>query len=210
MPTSLKTPVERTSYALGLDVGSSLRRLPVALNLDAFVQGFRDINEDRQPQLSREEFAAVMGEFKQHLQEQGQKVQGEAGGKNQAASDDFLAGNKVRPGVMTTDSGLQYEIVAKGVGTSPSTTDVVTVHYTGTLIDGTVFDSSVERGEPVKFPVDGVIPGWTEALQLMKVGAKYRLFIPPALAYGERGAGQDIGPNQALVFDVELLSIEPA
>jgi len=122
---------------------------------------------------------------------------------------EYLAGNAKREGVVTLDSGLQYEILTEGKGEKPAAEDSVTVHYKGTLIDGIVFDSSIARGEPAVFPVNRVIPGWVEALQLMPVGSKWRLFIPPELAYGERGAGADIGPNATLIFDVELLKINP-
>ena len=127
---------------------------------------------------------------------------------NSEAGKTFLAENAKREEIITTSSGLQYEVLVKGEGDSPKVTDEVTVHYHGTLIDGTVFDSSVERGQPATFPVNGVIPGWVEALQLMKPGAKYKLFIPSDLAYGERGAGQMIGPNSTLVFEVELISVK--
>ena len=128
--------------------------------------------------------------------------------ENQAAGKEFLLENAKRDGVFTTVSGLQYEVLAQGSGASPKATDEVTVHYHGTLTDGRVFDSSVERGQPATFPVNGVIPGWIEALQLMNVGSKYKLFIPSDLAYGERGAGQMIGPNSTLIFEVELISIK--
>lgn len=128
--------------------------------------------------------------------------------ENQAAGKEFLLENAKRDGVVTTTSGLQYEVLAQGSGASPKATDEVTVHYHGTLTDGRVFDSSVERGQPATFPVNGVIPGWIEALQLMNVGSKYKLFIPSDLAYGERGAGQMIGPNSTLIFEVELISIK--
>ncbi len=128
--------------------------------------------------------------------------------ENQTAGKEFLLENAKRDGVVTTASGLQYEVLAQGSGASPKATDEVTVHYHGTLTDGRVFDSSVERGQPATFPVNGVIPGWIEALQLMNVGSKYKLFIPSDLAYGERGAGQMIGPNSTLIFEVELISIK--
>jgi len=132
----------------------------------------------------------------------------EMGEKNLKEGEAFLQENAKREGVVALPSGLQYEVIEEGTGKSPKPGDEVTVHYRGTLVDGTVFDSSYERGEPVTFPVEGVIPGWTEALQLMKEGAKWKLFIPPSLAYGERGAGQVIGPNATLLFEVELISVQ--
>ena len=210
MLTELKTAADRTSYALGLDVGLSLGRLPLELNVEAFIQGFRDITSGQKPQLSREEFAKIMETFQEQLREKAQAQQGGQADKNRTEGEQFLAANKVRPGVITTASGLQYEVLSAGTGATPKGSDVVTVHYTGTLVGGTVFDSSVHRGEPARFPLDGVIPGWTEALQLMKVGAKHRVYIPAELGYGDRGAGDAIGPNCALIFDVELLGVEKA
>lgn len=205
--TELKTPAQRLSYALGLDVGASISRLPVRLDTALFVRGFEDMAANRQPLLSPEEFRQVMQEFQAFMQKESAKAQEASSGQNQEEGREFLAGNKVRPGVITTASGLQYEVLTEGTGAKPAAADHVTVHYTGTLIDGTEFDSSVRRGEPAHFPVDGVIPGWTEGLQLMKVGGKYRLYVPSELAYGERGAGQAIGPNSTLIFEVELLGI---
>ena len=204
----LKTPDQRLSYALGIDIAASLSRLPLRLDQGAFVRGFEDVTANRDPLLSPEEFQTVMQEFQATMQQQNAAVVEEAGNQNLSDGREFLASNKTRPGVTTTASGLQYEVLTAGSGATPAETDSVTVHYTGTLIDGTEFDSSVRRGEPASFPVNGVIPGWTEALQLMKVGGKYRLFVPSELAYGPRGAGQAIGPNAALIFEVELLSID--
>jgi FKBP-type peptidyl-prolyl cis-trans isomerase FklB len=153
--------------------------------------------------LSQAEVQQAMMALQQSMS---QKQQGK-GADNKKAGEDFLAQNKTREGVKTLPSGLQYQVLQQGKGKSPAKTDKVTTHYHGTLIDGTVFDSSYERGQPATFPVNGVIAGWTEALQLMQEGAKWRLFIPSDLAYGARGAGDDIGPNAALIFDVELISV---
>ena len=146
--------------------------------------------------------------FQKEMVAKQEQVNKEAGAKNAAAGQKFLADNKTKEGVKTTASGLQYKVMKEGSGATPKTTDTVTVNYRGTLIDGTEFDSSYKRNEPISFPVTGVIPGWTEALQLMKVGSKYQVFIPANLAYGAQGAGQVIGPNSTLIFDVELLGVQ--
>ena len=151
---------------------------------------------------------AAMNALQARKMKEQQAAQTKALEENQAAGAKFLEDNKARDGVVVTESGLQYEVITQGEGESPDENDKVNVHYHGTLPDGTVFDSSIERGEPISFPVNGVIKGWTEALQLMKVGDKWKLFIPSDLAYGARGAGPKIGPNQALVFEVELLGVE--
>ena len=198
---------DRASYIIGLNLGQSLKTQEVPVTMDLIIQGLKDGLGGTNPLLTQEEIQAAMQEFQTQLmtaQQEKMKVAGEA---NMKSSQAFLDENKKKATVKTTASGLQYEVLAPGSGESPKPTDQVTVHYRGTLPDGKVFDSSYDRGEPATFPVNGVIPGWVEALQLMKPGAKYRLVIPPALAYAERGAGGDIGPNQALVFEVELISV---
>ena len=207
-PQSLE---DQASYVIGLNIGRNLKAQEVPANPDIVMKGIRDGLSGAQPAMTDEEMQTAMNTFQQQMMaKQEAKMQAE-GQKNQKAADEFLATNKAKKGVVTTASGLQYEVVKEGTGASPKATDQVTVHYTGTLLDGTKFDSSVDRGQPATFPVNQVIPGWTEALQLMKVGGKYKLYIPPALGYGERGAGGEIGPNALLVFDVELLGIgEPA
>ncbi|MFA4945422.1 MAG: FKBP-type peptidyl-prolyl cis-trans isomerase [Lentisphaeria bacterium] len=208
MSIPLDTAERKTSYCLGLDIGTNLRRLPLKVDFEAFSQGAADIFAGTQPALGREEFQAVMQAFQQTLQQQAAKAHGDQAARNLQEGQAFLAENQGKPDVQVTASGLQYQTLEAGSGIQPSASDEVTVHYTGRLLDSTVFDSSVARGEPATFPLNGVIPGWTEGLQLMQVGGKARFFVPPQLAYGERGAGQAIGPNATLVFDVELLAVK--
>lgn len=208
MSIELNTKDEKISYALGLDIGTSFQRLPVDISLPAVFAAMEDVFGNNKPQLDQDEFQALMSEFQQNMQAEAQKLQGQMADKNLEEGKAFLEANKAADGVTVTDSGLQYVIVEEGNGSKPASTDTVSVHYTGTLIDGTVFDSSVQRGEPATFPLNGVIPGWTEGLQTMAVGGKTRFFIPSDLAYGERGAGEVIGPNSTLIFDVELLDIK--
>lgn len=208
---TLETDEQKYSYALGMDIGRSLEGLPVALQLDYLTAGLRAKLGAGEPLLADEEARTVLQSFMQDLQKARQQESTELAAKNQAEGERFLAENKTKDGVKVTDSGLQYIVLEPGDGPVPGPQDRVKVHYEGRLIDGTVFDSSIERGEPVTFPVDAVIPGWTEALQIMHEGAKLTLFIPPELAYGQRGAGADIGPGETLIFDVELIEvIEPA
>jgi FKBP-type peptidyl-prolyl cis-trans isomerase FklB len=155
-----------------------------------------------------EDMQAVMQSFQQTVMEQQQAKRQQAAGANAEAGEAFLNENKTKEGVKTTESGLQYKVITEGTGATPTETDTVVTHYTGTLINGEVFDSSYKRNNPATFPVNGVIPGWTEALQMMKVGSKWKLFIPSELAYGEQGAGANIGPNEVLIFDIELLEIK--
>jgi FKBP-type peptidyl-prolyl cis-trans isomerase FklB len=198
---------DKASYIIGLNLGKSLKTQDVPVTQDLIVQGLRDGLAGAAPLLSDEEIQAAMQEFQQQIMGQQQAKREAEGAKNLKSSQAFLDQNKTRKEVKTTASGLQYEVLKEGSGETPKPTDQVTVNYRGTLPDGKVFDSSYDRGQPATFPVNGVIPGWVEALQLMKPGAKYKIYLPPALAYGERGAGADIGPNQALVFEVELISV---
>ena len=207
MTKELKTEVEKVSYALGMDVGFSFESLPAEIDIDSLIQGISDISKGETPLLDEKEFAAEMQQFQAKMQEKREEMQSEATEVNQGLGDTYLAENQAREGVTVTESGLQYEVLVEGDGVIPTADKSVTVHYTGSLIDGTVFDSSVERGEPATFPVNGVIQGWIEALQLMAEGSKFRLVIPSNLAYGERGAGQQIGPHSTLVFEVELISV---
>lgn len=194
--------MDKISYALGLSMGQNLMGSGVEkLNYQDLAQGIEDVLTHQQPQITYQEAQQVLNTFFQELE---QKIAGAA----KADGEKFLAENAKREGVKTTDSGLQYEILEPSLGQKPKATDTVRVHYEGTLIDGTVFDSSYKRGESITFPLNGVIKGWTEGLQLMSIGSKYKFFIPYQLAYGERGAGQTIPPYAALIFTVELLGIE--
>ena len=198
---NLNTEMEKVSYSLGVNVAKSVKNQGLeSIDSEAIAQAFTDVFEGNELKISEQESNVILQEYFGKLAQKAQSANVEAGQK-------FLAENGKRDGVVTTATGLQYEVLAEGSGDSPKETEQVTVHYHGTLIDGTVFDSSVERGQPATFPVNGVVPGWVEALQLMKPGAKYKLFIPSNLAYGERGAGGSIGPNATLIFEVELISI---
>ena len=209
-PKELDTTEKQLSYIFGLKVGNSLKSLPTQIDLDIFLKGIKDILEDKEPLLTQEQASQVEKEFYVKAQEEHQKKMVETSEKNLKEGDAFLAENKAKEGVKTTESGLQYKVLKEGDGPIPTKEDKVKVHYKGTLMDGTVFDSSYDRGEPISFALKGVIPGWTEGVQLMKVGSKYQFVIPSKLGYGERGAGPKIGPNAVLVFEVELLGIEPA
>ena len=200
---------DRASYIIGLNLGTNLKQNGVPANIDLIIRGLRDGLGGAQAALTDQEIQAAMQEFQQKMMAAQQQKMKAAGEKNKKEADEFLAANKTKQGVVTTASGLQYQVLQEGTGPKPKAEDRVTVNYKGTLLDGTVFDSSYDRGEPATFGVSQVIPGWVEALQLMPVGSKYKLFIPPNLAYGESGAGGDIGPSSALVFEVELLKIEP-
>lgn len=205
---SLKTKKDRVSYSIGMDVGRSLKQQELDIDPDILNKGIQDVLSGKTPLMSEEEFRAAMTELKKDLMTKQMEQRAEAGVKNRKESEAFLSENSKKDGVVTLPSGLQYTVIEEGNGEIPKLTDTVTVHYHGTLIDGTEFDSSYERGQPATFPVSGVIAGWTEALQLMKAGSKWKLFIPSKLAYGERGAGRTIGPNSALIFDVDLISVK--
>lgn len=203
----LKDPKLRTSYALGTDIGSNLKRQELDLDAKALAAGISDALGGK-PGLTDAEVRETLDLLRKQMMAGAEAKAKVSGEKNLKEGEAFLVANGKKDGVKTTASGLQYKVMTAGTGATPKPTDEVKVHYHGTLIDGTVFDSSVERGEPISFPVTGVIPGWVEALQLMKVGDKWQIYIPSKLAYGERGAGGKIGPNSALIFDVELLGIE--
>jgi FKBP-type peptidyl-prolyl cis-trans isomerase FklB len=197
----IKTKEEKLSYALGMSIASNLINSGVrSLNIDLFAQALKDLFGGKQPAITPDEANQILENFMNG-------TSGNDAEKNLQDGLTFLAENSAREGVVQLDSGLQYQVLTEGSGRKPGLKDKVKCHYHGTLIDGTVFDSSVQRGKPAEFPVSGVIGGWIEALQLMPVGSKYRLFIPPDLAYGTRGAGGTIGPNSTLIFDVELLEI---
>ncbi|MFQ5525685.1 MAG: FKBP-type peptidyl-prolyl cis-trans isomerase [Thermoanaerobaculia bacterium] len=198
---------DRASYGLGLNMGRQMTAQGVRINVDLLARGLRDGLAGSESLLTDQEIQTAMQTLQQQVQQAMQAKMAAEAEANQKAGDAFLAGNAVKEGVVTLESGLQYKVVTNGAGSLPVSSDTVRVHYEGRLIDGTVFDSSYQRGQPAEFQVTGVIQGWIEALQLMKVGSKWELYIPSALAYGQRGQGPKIGPNAVLVFDVELLEI---
>lgn len=199
----ITTVIDSVSYGIGSTIGRNLKKDGLdSIDIELLAKGIKDEFEGKTPVMTPEAAQAVIGTYVQGMQAKKQEA-------NVSKGKAFLEENAKKEGVITLPSGLQYKIEKEGTGPKPGPEDKVTTHYHGTLIDGKVFDSSVERGQPVSFAVNGVIPGWTEALQLMPVGSKWKLFIPSNLAYGERGAGGDIGPNETLVFDVELISIDP-
>lgn len=203
----LKTDMDKSSYAIGLRMGGNLLENQVEVDLDAFIQGFNDGRKGAKPALTEEEIQAAMNKLTQDIMARRRAAFQKKADDNLAAGKKFLEENKKKEGVKTTSSGLQYKVVRPGKGPKPKATDTVTVHYRGKNLKGEEFDSSYSRGQPATFAVNGVIAGWQEALQLMKEGAKYEIVIPADLAYGVRGAGQKIGPNEVLVFDVELLKV---
>ena len=204
----LKDQKDKESYSLGYQFGQSLKSQGVDINLDIYGSGIKDAFGGKEPQMSQEEIRATLTSLQQRLMAAQQKELKEKAAKNLEEGKKFLVENQKKGGIKTLPSGLQYKVLTEGSGKMPKAEDTVTVNYKGTLIDGTEFDSSYKRGQPATFQVKGVIKGWTEALQLMKQGAKWQLFIPPELAYGERGAGRDIGPNATLIFEVELISVK--
>ena len=193
--------MDKVSYALGLSIANNFQNSGIKdLQIEDFVKGMEDVLGEKQPVINYEEAKQVINDYFMKLQQERLEI-------NKQAGAEFLEINRHKAGVVELPSGLQYEILKQGTGEKPTAADKVRCHYHGTLINGTVFDSSVQRGEPATFGVSQVIPGWVEALQLMPVGSKWRLFIPSALAYGEHGAGDVIEPNSTLIFDVELLDI---
>lgn len=205
---ALDSEHQKFSYAMGYSIGNQVLQQfsgeQIDIDAAAFARAIRDALDSAEPALTTEEMQAVI----MARREQEMSAARELAEKNQAEGEAFLAENGARDGVTTTDSGLQYEVIEAGEGASPTVDDTVVVHYRGTLIDGTEFDSSYARGNPAEFPLNGIVPGWQEALQLMSVGDKWKVFLPAALGYGERGAGSRIGPNAALVFEIELLEIK--
>ncbi|MGH8443070.1 MAG: FKBP-type peptidyl-prolyl cis-trans isomerase [Nevskiaceae bacterium] len=206
--SALTTESQKFAYSIGVDIGKSLAPVKADVDVDALMQGIRETLDGKTPRLDDAARDQIKSEVSRRLQQKQMEERTSKAAAAKAAGEKFLADNGKRAGVKTTASGLQIETVKEGAGALPKASDKVSVHYKGTLIDGTEFDSSYERGQPVTFPLTNVIPGWTEGLQLVKVGGKAKLFIPANLAYGERGAGNKIGPNEALVFEVELLAIE--
>ena len=206
----LKSQKDKEGYSLGYQFGQSLKSQGVDVNVDAYISGIRDFLDGKEPMMTQEEMRATVSELQKRLVADRQKELKEMAEQNLIQSKVFLEENKKKVGIKTLPSGLQYKILAEGSGKTPVATDTVMVHYKGLLINGTEFDSSYMRGQAASFQVNSVIPGWNEALQLMKEGAKWQLFIPPNLAYGERGGGTIIPPNSVLIFEVELISVGPA
>ena len=205
----LATKKDQISYALGMNVGKGLHRESIDVDPNLVMQGLKDALSGGKTLMTDEQAQQTMMQLQMEVRDQEEAKRKAAAETNLKKGQEFLAANKTKPGVVTLPSGLQYKIIKQGTGPKPTLGDVVTCNYRGTLIDGKEFDSSYKRNEPATFPVKGVIKGWTEALQLMSVGSKFELYLPPDLAYGEHGAGQDIGPNETLVFEVELMSIKP-
>lgn len=201
--------MDKLSYALGLGIGTQLAQLGAQdINLTDFSQAVKDMLEGKKSQLPQDEAQKIVNDFFQKQEERMMENRREAGKLCKEAGEKYLAENAKKENVKVTASGLQYEVIKEGEGKKPKATDTVLVHYEGFLTDGTVFDSSVQRGEPISFPLNQVIKGWTEGLQLMSEGSKYRLYIPYQLAYGEQGAGGSIPPYSALIFDVQLIKVQ--
>ncbi len=209
----LKTQKDKVSYGIGLDIGKSFKQQSLDvkdIDLDKLRLGIQDAMSGTKPMMTDSQLSETMMSFQKEMMARQDSVNRKKGEDNIKAGADFLAANAKKPGVVTLPDGLQYQVITMGTGKKPDSNSTVTVNYVGTLLDGTEFDSSIKRGQPVTFPVTGVIKGWTEALQLMPVGSKWKVFIPSSLGYGERGAGQKIGPNATLIFEVELISIADA
>lgn len=208
---TLDSPEKQVTYIVGYNMAKQAQSNGLEFQKEIMAAAIEDVLADKEPRIEQAEQQKIMMAFQEEQQSKREEERSKAAEENLKKSQEFLAENANKEGVKVTDSGLQYQVVeaVEGDAATPAEEDIVKVHYHGTLPDGSVFDSSVERGEPVSFPVKGVIKGWVEALQLMKVGEKYKLVIPPELAYGEAGTSGKIGPNQALIFDVELLEINP-
>jgi FKBP-type peptidyl-prolyl cis-trans isomerase FklB len=205
---ALKTQKEKDSYALGLNIGRGLSKQPIDVDTPSLLRGLKDALAGAKPLLTDQEVESALAELQTQVHAKQDQQRQQAGEANMKEGADFLASNKTKAGVVTLPSGLQYKILKEGTGPKPAATDTVICNYRGTLLNGKEFDSSYKRGQPATFPLNRVIKGWTEALQLMPVGSKWQLFIPPDLAYGPNGAGPDIGPNATLIFEVELISIQ--
>ncbi|MFI4936879.1 MAG: FKBP-type peptidyl-prolyl cis-trans isomerase [Candidatus Berkiellales bacterium] len=206
--TQLKDKKDKISYSIGVDIGKSIQQKDIAINMDTFIAGFKDGQAGKLTKMTEDDVRQTLVALQAEIIEKQKSAQQAQSGKNLADGEKFLTDNKKQKGVVALPSGLQYRIISEGKGDSPTLNDTVTAQYRGKLINGTEFDSSYSHGGPVKFEVKNVIPGWTEALQLMKPGAKWELFIPPKLAYGQQSIGQVIGPNSTLIFEVELITVE--
>jgi FKBP-type peptidyl-prolyl cis-trans isomerase FklB len=204
----LKTPKDKVSYIIGIDIGKAFKKQGLDIDSELLVKGIKDSLAGDKFLLGEQEIREIMAGLQQKMAAQEAEQRKKLMERNKMEGEAFLAENKKKAGVQTLPSGLQYKIIRPGTGKKPQKTDTVSTHYRGTLIDGTEFDSSYRRGKPASFSVGGVIPGWTEALQLMEEGAKWQLFLPANLAYGERGAGREIGPHAVLIFEVELISVQ--
>ncbi len=203
----MKTTKEKVSYCIGLETGRNLQRQFTDMDLELLKKGFNDALTNSDPKLGADEVQSIMQALRQQIDQQQRQFFAKLSEQNRKEGETFLGENKLKEGVVTLGSGLQYKVLQAGTGPKPTAADVVTVHYRGSFLNGRIFDSSYERGKPHAFPVNRVIPGWSEALQLMRVGDKWQLFIPHYLAYGEAGFGNEIGPCTTLLFEMELLGI---
>ena len=204
----LKNQKDKLSYIIGVDIGKNLKNQSIDIDPEILARGIKDAVTGKKTLMTEQEIQETTAAFQKEMTAKQEERAKKMGEKNKKEGEAFLAENKQREGVRTLPSGLQYKVIKEGTGKKPKLTDTVVTHYRGTLIDGTEFDSSYRRGKAAAFPVNGVIPGWVEALQLMAEGSKWQLFVPPNLAYGERGAGRDIGSNATLIFEIELISIQ--
>ena len=204
----LKTQKDKVSYGIGVDMASNFKQQGVEFNADILIQGFKDQSSGKQLLMTEDDIRTVLNAYQNEIMQKRTQAMKVAAEENRKIGDAFLAENKNKEGVVTLPSGLQYKILKVGEGRKPTDADMVECHYRGVLVNGTEFDSTYRTGKPVAFKVTGVIPGWSEALKLMPVGSKWQLFIPPQLAYGERAAGRDIGPNATLIFELELIAIK--
>jgi len=207
-PLVLKTDKEKQSYAMGMNLGIGLHKQDMTLDPAMLARGLRDAQSGTKTAMTEDEMRTAVQQFQTQVRQKMQASAQSQGAGNRKTGQEFLDANKSKPGVVTLPDGLQYKILKEGDGPKPTASDTVSCNYRGTLIDGKEFDSSYKRGQPASFPVSGVIKGWTEALELMPVGSKWELYIPADLAYGDRGAGQDIGPGQTLIFEIDLLGIQ--
>lgn len=198
---------EKVSYCIGLETGRNLKQQFMDMDFNLLIQGFQDAVSEKQPKLNPDEVRSIMTTLRQQIESQQKQFIAKVAAENKKAGEAFLEENKKKEGVVTLPSGLQYHVLSSGSGASPTILDTVSTHYRGSYINGQIFDSSYERGKPAVFPLNRVIPGWAEALQKMKVGDKWKIFVPSYLAYGEMGFGNEIGPNVTLIFEMELLAI---